>query len=488
MGSENDISFSDKCSYITYIHIYEILFFTHTVRVSTESTCPWFLFAFCGDCEVLSICFHLTCASFINARSAFVLEMTANLKLQDSRELLDNFREHCSKYGSSAFDFGEYNGVGRNNAINGTALAANHSVLGALLSAGFNKASLPTLRNALRLAQASLSEKGIEIQPADSEFEDFVSFVCKKCNVMLSHLRTIQRSTEKKEHCYQKMASDVEKRQVDNLLELLSRTVSTSPSPSPECEDDSQEVRKFPSLEELVYNSDGEISDISEPVEASEPAEAEARPPSNLKEVRQRQGRLSGARGGPKNQTKQLKKPAAKAAPKSAKKVEPAGKAAPKSAKAEKEEPACKFRVGKYSNKGYVQFLDTDKKWKLLVNVDYSNCSEDWKHTCHAVLDKLLEHAEQHQATKEELRNLRDELLGVKAVAESKTKKSKKPAASAAARASPVKKRPAAAPSAASASSDEAASEHPLLGSQDKLSPGRGMTVALSFSAFGSFK
>ena len=142
----------------------------------------------------------------------------------------------------------------------------------------------------------------------------------------------------------------------------------------------------FPSFEELVHNSDGEISDISEPVEASEPAEAEERPPSNLKEVRQRQGRLSGARGGPKNQTKQLKKPAAKAAPKSAKKVEPAGKAAPKSAKAEKEEPACKFRVGKYSNKGYVQFLDTDKKWKLLVNVDYSNCSEDWKHTCHAVL------------------------------------------------------------------------------------------------------
>ena len=137
-------------------------------------------------------------------------------------------------------------GWGRNNAINGTALAANHSVLGALLSAGFNKASLPTLRNALRLAQASLSEKGIEIQPADSEFEDFVSFVCKKCNVMLSHLRTIQRSTEKKEHCYQKTPSDVEKRQVDNLLELLSKTVSTSPSPSPEyCEDDPQEVRKF---------------------------------------------------------------------------------------------------------------------------------------------------------------------------------------------------------------------------------------------------
>lgn len=129
------------------------------------------------------------------------------------------------------------------------------------------------------------------------------------------------------------------------------------------------------------------------------------------------------------------------------------------------------------------------------MNVDYSNCSEDWKHTCHAVLDKLLEHAEQHQATKEELRNLRDDrddLLGVKAqpVAKSKTKKSKKPAASAAARASPVKKRPAAAPSPAadSASSDEAVAEHPLLGSQDKLSPGKGMTVALSFSAFGSFK
>ena len=51
-----------------------------------------------------------------------------------------------------------------------------------------------------------------------------------------------------------------------------------------------------------------------------------------------------------------------------------------------------------------------------------------------------------------------------------------------------MKKRPAAAPSAASASSDEAVSEHLLLGSQDKLSPGKGMTVALSFSAFGSFK
>ena len=76
--------------------------------------------------------------------------MTAYLKLQDSRELLDNFRVHCSKYGKFSFDFGEYNGVGRNNAINGTALAANHSVLGALLSAGLNKASLPTRRNALR--------------------------------------------------------------------------------------------------------------------------------------------------------------------------------------------------------------------------------------------------------------------------------------------------------------------------------------------------
>ena len=78
---------------------------------------------------------------------------------------------------------------------------------------------------------------------------------------MLSHLRTIQRSTEKKEHCFQKMASDLEKRQVDNLLELLSKTVSPSPSPSPEyCENDSQDVRKCPSLEELVHNSDAETT------------------------------------------------------------------------------------------------------------------------------------------------------------------------------------------------------------------------------------
>lgn len=297
---------------------------------------------------------------------------------------------------------------------------------------------------------------------------------------MLSHLRTIERSAEKKELCFQKISSQVEKRQVENLLELLSKTVTTSPSPSPEfCEDDSQEVKKFPSLEELIHNSDEETSDASEQVEAPQPAEAEEAPRSNLKDVRQRAGKLSGSRGGPKNQTKLHKKPAAKAAPKSAAK-EDSGSAAPR------------YRVGKYSNKGYVQFLDTDQKWKLLVNVDYSNCSEDWKLTCHAVLDKLLEHAEKHQSSKDELRNLRDELLGVEAkpVAKSKTKKSKKPAASAAARASPVKKRPGAAPSAAgaTASSDEAVSDHPLLGSQDKLSPGKGMTVALSFSAFGSFK
>ena len=130
------------------------------------------------------------------------------------------------------------------------------------------------------LAQASLTEKGVEIQPTDSEFDDFVSFVCKKCNVMLSHLRSIQRSTEKKEHCFQKMASDAEKRQVDNLLELLSKTVSTSPSPSPEyCEDDSQEVRNFPFVGELVHNSDAETSDASEQVEAPEPVEAEEAPP-----------------------------------------------------------------------------------------------------------------------------------------------------------------------------------------------------------------
>lgn len=37
--------------------------------------------------------------------------------------------------------------------------------------------------------------------------------------------------------------------------------VSASPSPSPEyCEDDSQEVRKCPSLEELVHDSDAETT------------------------------------------------------------------------------------------------------------------------------------------------------------------------------------------------------------------------------------
>ena len=329
----------------------------------------------------------------------------------------------------SSFDFGEYNGLGRNNAINGQALAANHGVLAALLGAGFNKASLPTIRNALRLAEAAMTEKGIQIRPTDiTDFDKFASFVCKKCNVMMSHLRSLQRSSEKKDICFSR-TTDVENRQVNHLLE-----------------------------------------------EAPESG-------SNLKEVRLRQGKLSGARGGPKSQTKLLKKPAA-------------AKAAPKSAKAEREEPAGKFRVGKYSNKGYVQFLDKDGKWKLLVNVDYQNCSDEWKHTCHGVLGKLLEHVQNNEVTKEELRQTRDELLGVSKAApvastQSKSKKSKKPAVSAAAGAPPVKKRPAAAASSAAAdaaaSSDENVFDHNLLGSQNGLSPGK-MTVALCFSAFGSFK
>ena len=412
--------------------------------------------------------------------------MMANPKLQDSRELLDNLREHCSKNGVSSFDFGEYNGLGRNNAINGQALAANHGVLAALLGAGFNKASLPTIRNALRLAEAAMTEKGIQIRPTDitEDFEQFASFVCKKCNVMMSHLRSLQRSSEKKDICFSR-TTDVENRQVNHLLGLISNTITTSPSASPEyCEDDSQDV-KLLALEDLIHKSDAETSDTSEQVEAPETAEAEEAPESgsNLKEVRLRQGKLSGARGGPKSQLKLLKKPAA-------------AKAAPKSAKAEREEPAGKFRVGKYSNKGYVQFLDKDGKWKLLVNVDYQNCSDEWKHTCHGVLDKLLEHVQNNEVTKEELRQMRDELLGVSKAApvastQSKSKKSKKPAVSAAAGAPPVKKRPAAAASSAAAdaaaSSDENVFDHNLLGSQDGLSPGK-MTVALCFSAFGSFK
>ena len=410
--------------------------------------------------------------------------MMANPKLQDSRELLDNLRGHCSKNGVSSFDFGEYNGLGRNNAINGQALAANHGVLAALLGAGFNKASLPTIRNALRLAETASIAKGIEIRPTDStDFEKFASFVCKKCNVMMSHLRSLQRSSEKKEICFSR-TTDVENRQLNHLLDLMSNTITTSPSASPEyCEDDSQDVKHL-ALEDLIHKSDAETSDESEQVEAPETAEAEEAPESgsNLKEVRLREGKLSGARGGPKSQTKLLKKPAA-------------AKAAPKSAKAEKEEPAGKFRVGKYSNKGYVQFLDKDGKWKLLVNVDYQNCSDEWKHTCHGILDKLLEHVQNNEVTKEELRKMRDELLGVSnspvASTQSKNKKLKKPAASAAAGAPPVKKRPAAAASSAAAdaaaSSDENVFDHNLLGSQDGLSPGK-MTVALCFSAFGSFK
>ena len=111
-------------------------------------------------------------------------------KLQDSRELLNNLRAYCTRWGSNSFDFGEYNDLDRNQAVKGSALAQNAQYLEAFLKAGYAKASLVTMRNTLRLLESHFLGK-FKVNPTEKSFEDFLAFLCRRSNCMLSHLRRL---------------------------------------------------------------------------------------------------------------------------------------------------------------------------------------------------------------------------------------------------------------------------------------------------------
>lgn len=125
-------------------------------------------------------------------------------KLQDSRELLNNLRAYCTRWGSNSFDFGEYNDLDRNQAVKGSALAQNAQYLEAFLKAGYAKASLVTMRNTLRLLESHFLDK-FKVNPTEKSFEDFLAFLCRRSNCMLSHLRRLV-NEEKMNTCVRGLA------------------------------------------------------------------------------------------------------------------------------------------------------------------------------------------------------------------------------------------------------------------------------------------
>ena len=321
-------------------------------------------------------------------------------KLQDSRELLNNLRAYLTRWGSNGFDFGEYNDLDRNQAVKGSALAQNAQYLEAFLKAGYAKASLVTLRNTLRLLESHFVDK-FKVNPTEKSFEDFLAFLCRRSNCMLSHLRRLA-NEEKMNTCVRGLADPKDADTLHSLLQLLHEVVVPSPSPSPgevpkeEVAKDGPDLpRTYPTYDSLVQSPTSMPASDS-PGAASSSNDDNA-PRNALQKARNRQGKLPGTRGSTKEKTKQMRKPAA-AKPPAAEPADPT---------------KGPYRVGKFSHKGYVQVFDTDANaWKLLVNVDYTNCSEEWKSTCHTVLDKLLAYAQNNpESTKEELRSKRNDWL-----------------------------------------------------------------------------
>ena len=315
-------------------------------------------------------------------------------KLQDSRELVANLRVYLTRWGSKGFDFGEYNDLDRNQAVKGSALAQNAQYLEAFLRAGYAKASLVTMRNTLRLLESHFLDK-FKVNPTEKSFEDFLAFLCKRSNCMPSHLRRLV-NEERMNTCVRGLADPKDAHTLHNLLQLLNEVVVPSPSPSPgEAPKEEVDGQEYPTYESLVQ-SPSSMPATDSPGAASGTDDDNA-PRSALQQARNRQGKLPGTRGSTKEKTKQMRKPAAAKPPA----AEPADHAKPP------------YRVGKFSHKGYVQVFDTDSNaWKLLVNVDYTNCSEEWKSKCHEVLDKLLAFAKNNpESTKEELRSKRDDWL-----------------------------------------------------------------------------
>ena len=321
-------------------------------------------------------------------------------KLQDSRELLNNLRAYLTRWGSKGFDFGEYNDLDRNQAVKGSALAQNRQYLEAFLKAGYAKASLVTMRNTLRLLESHFLDK-FKVNPTEKSFEDFLAFLCRRSNCMLSHLRRLV-NEEKMNTCVRGLADPKDADTLHSLLQLLNEVVVPSPSPSPG-EAPKEEVAKegqdppraYPTYESLVRSPSSMPAD--DLPSAASSSDGDNAPRSALQQARNRQGKLPGTRGSTKVKTKQMRKPAA-AKPPAAEAADPA---------------KSPYRVGKFSHKGYVQVFDTDSNaWKLLVNVDYTNCSQEWKSKCHEVLDKLLAYVQNKpESTKEELRSKRNDWL-----------------------------------------------------------------------------
>ena len=202
--------------------------------------------------------------------------------------------------------------------------------------------------------------------------------------------------------CVRGLADPKDADTLHSLLQLLHEVVVPSPSPSPgeapeeEVAKDGPDLpRTYPTYDSLVQSPTS--MPASDSPGAASGSNDDNAPRNALQKARNRQGKLPGTRGSTKEKTKQMRKPAA-AKPPAAEPADPTKGA---------------YRVGKFSHKGYVQVFDTDANaWKLLVNVDYTNCSEEWKSTCHKVLDKLLAYAQNNpESTKEELRSKRNDWL-----------------------------------------------------------------------------
>lgn len=362
-----------------------------------------------------------------------------------------------SKVGAAAFDFGEYYAdADRAQPVNPWGLVTMAPLMEAFLRAGYAKASLPGLRNAMRLLEEHF-RNSFKLNASSKSFDEFVGFVCRRVNCLLYHLKRLQ--DEKQFEKYAPSLEDADLKRLKQLLELLKHCVIRSPSRSPTNSPSEQtDGEQWPSFSDVAEDPESETC----------PAEDEETPvprKTALDMAKERQGLLSGARGSLKRAAKAMRKPA-------------------KATSAES--PGANsglFRIGKFTAKAYIQTKDAEtQKWKLLVNVDYSNCDAAYIEKCHQVVDKLHAHlCRNPETSKEELRKMRDDHLKggeskeIKPPASRKVQKTgtaalKKPACSAA-------------PSAAEACARSEGNDS----ESDSASDGTPAPSNLGFDSWGSF-
>ena len=115
--------------------------------------------------------------------------------------LMDMLVEYVQAHKSQTFNFGIYNDVGYNQAVKGSALAQHANWLKCWLASGRCKVHVQVLRNAIKLLETRFKAE-FPLNPNPGvDFAGLVAFVLKRTNLMLHHLRRLQRA-DKRNNCF----------------------------------------------------------------------------------------------------------------------------------------------------------------------------------------------------------------------------------------------------------------------------------------------